>query len=163
MGYQAGGWPFRHKGNDMEKDEIKRAIQAADLWRADHGYKGRGGVVIIYHGMVSSWARELRRPAFYKPGCIAIAEDGFIHKAVGGDNFDGADAWLRVAEPPMDTEITFTIKMKAIEAEAFAQFLKRAGYSDYRQLAADGEDAGCMLLAGEKIREALAETGYAPR
>ncbi len=48
-------------------------------------------------------------------------------------------------------------------AWAFAEFLKRAGYSDYRQLAANEQEAYDMQDAGEKVRAALAEKGYAPR
>lgn len=49
------------------------------------------------------------------------------------------------------------------EAEDFAQFLKRVGFSDYRNNAVDHDEAYRMLAAGEKIRSALAEAGYAPR
>lgn len=49
------------------------------------------------------------------------------------------------------------------EAQDFAQFLKRVGFSDYRNNAADQDEAYRMLAAGEKIRRALAEAGYAPR
>jgi len=48
-------------------------------------------------------------------------------------------------------------------AWAFAEFLKRAGYRDYRQLAADDQEAYAMQEAGEKLRAALAEKGVAPR
>lgn len=48
-------------------------------------------------------------------------------------------------------------------AWAFAEFLKRAGYSDYRALAANEQEAFDMQEAGEKVRAALAEKGIAPR
>ena len=48
-------------------------------------------------------------------------------------------------------------------AWAFAAFLKRAGYSDYRVLAASEQEAYDMQCAGEKVRAALAEKGIAPR
>jgi hypothetical protein len=49
------------------------------------------------------------------------------------------------------------------QAWAFAEFLKRAGYSDYRALAASEQEAYDMRDAGEKVRAALAEQGIAPR
>lgn len=49
------------------------------------------------------------------------------------------------------------------EAWAMAEFLKRAGYSDYRTLAVDEQEAYAMRDAGEKLRTVLAEQGYAPR
>ena len=56
-----------------------------------------------------------------------------------------------------------TVSLPEREAEAFAQFLKRVGLSDYRALAASEAEAYDMLHAGEHIRKALAEAGYAPR
>jgi hypothetical protein len=49
------------------------------------------------------------------------------------------------------------------EAWALAEFLKRAGYSDYRQLAANEQEAYAMQYAGEMLRKSLAEQGIAPR
>lgn len=49
------------------------------------------------------------------------------------------------------------------QAWAFAQFLKRVGLDDYKGLSVDVDDAYTMLDAGEKIRTALADAGYAPR
>ena len=46
---------------------------------------------------------------------------------------------------------------------AFAQFLKRVAVHDYRRLAVDLDEAYAMRDAGEAIRAALAEQGYAPR
>ncbi|MGH8302035.1 MAG: DUF7706 family protein, partial [Steroidobacteraceae bacterium] len=43
------------------------------------------------------------------------------------------------------------------------QFLKRVCYSDYRAHATSEAEAYRMVEAGERIREALAEAGYAPR
>jgi hypothetical protein len=58
---------------------------------------------------------------------------------------------------------TITITIAPHEAMAYAQFLKRAGHSDYRKLAKDDDEAYDMFMAGEKIRRSLAEKGYAPR
>jgi hypothetical protein len=49
------------------------------------------------------------------------------------------------------------------QISALAQFLKRAGFSDYLRLAVDKDEAYVMIDAGEKLRAALAELGYAPR
>lgn len=48
-------------------------------------------------------------------------------------------------------------------ALALAEFLKRVGYEDYRPLAVDQQQAYAMQGAGEKVRAALADKGYAPR
>ena len=49
------------------------------------------------------------------------------------------------------------------QALALAQFLKRVGLDDYRRLAVDPDEAWTMLDAGERVRKALADAGYAPR
>lgn len=49
------------------------------------------------------------------------------------------------------------------QAWQFAQFLKRVSYHDYRELATDDYEARTMVEAGEILRRALAEVGYAPR
>ena len=49
------------------------------------------------------------------------------------------------------------------QAWAFAQFLKRVGFVDYMNNAVDSDEAREMLEAGEELRKAFAEAGYAPR
>jgi hypothetical protein len=64
-------------------------------------------------------------------------------------------------EPP----VRFSVELPFDEALAFAQFLKRAGHSDYLRFAmqSDNEEAHRMLEAANKLREALAAIGIAPR
>ena len=59
--------------------------------------------------------------------------------------------------------IRIELELSEEQAEALAQFLKRVGFSDYRSLAQDEGEAYAMLYAGERVRAALAEAGYAPR
>lgn len=63
----------------------------------------------------------------------------------------------------MQTNPTITVNLSDAQAEAFAQFLKRVGLSDYAPLAVNQEEAYAMLSAGEAIRQELAHAGYAPR
>jgi hypothetical protein len=60
---------------------------------------------------------------------------------------------------------TIEIQVTLTDAQAweFAQFLKRVCYSDYRAHATSEAEAYRMVEAGERIREALAKAGYAPR
>lgn len=55
------------------------------------------------------------------------------------------------------------IELNSDQAWALAQFLKRVGYSDYRSLAVNADEAYEMVDAGELVRKALAEFGIAPR
>lgn len=49
------------------------------------------------------------------------------------------------------------------QAWQFAQFLKRVSWHDYRELSTCDEEARDMVEAGELVRKALAEAGFAPR
>ncbi|MDR0779920.1 MAG: hypothetical protein LBF16_04370 [Pseudomonadales bacterium] len=62
-----------------------------------------------------------------------------------------------------ERQITFTVQLDAKHAWAFAQFLKRVGFNDYRPLAVDVDEAYLMVEAGEAIRTELRAVGYAPR
>jgi hypothetical protein len=55
------------------------------------------------------------------------------------------------------------VELSTDEAEAFAQFLKRASFKDFRDCAADDDEAYFIRDAGERIRDALASAGIAPR
>ena len=59
--------------------------------------------------------------------------------------------------------VRLSVDLTPGEAWGFAQFLKRAGFSTYRECAVDRGEAYRMLQVGEKVREALADAGYAPR
>ena len=62
----------------------------------------------------------------------------------------------------MDT-VQITVVLTETEAWEFAQFLKRVCFSDYRGCAISDAEAYYMIDAGERIRSALANQGYAPR
>jgi hypothetical protein len=59
--------------------------------------------------------------------------------------------------------VEITVKLTDAQAWQLAQFLKRARFSDYRSHATSEAEAYHMIDAGEHIRRALAEQGYAPR
>lgn len=59
--------------------------------------------------------------------------------------------------------MTIEVELSDEQAWALAEFLKRVGFSDVRPLAVDEREAYDMIYAGEKVRAALSEKGYAPR
>lgn len=59
--------------------------------------------------------------------------------------------------------IQITVVLTETEAWEYAQFLKRVCFSDYRGCATSDAEAQHMMDAGEHIRRALADQGYAPR
>ena len=63
----------------------------------------------------------------------------------------------------MNGGVEIHLELPAEQAWALAEFLKRAGYSDYRTLAASEQEAYAMRDAGDKIRAALTAQGCAPR
>jgi hypothetical protein len=60
-------------------------------------------------------------------------------------------------------QVEITVTLTDAEAWQFAQFLKRACFSDYRSHATSEAEAYQMIDAGDRIRRALANQGYAPR
>jgi hypothetical protein len=60
-------------------------------------------------------------------------------------------------------DVCVNIRFTDQEAWDLAQFLKRAGFTDYRSNAVDDAEAYRMLATGEKVKSALAECGYRPR
>ena len=59
--------------------------------------------------------------------------------------------------------LQITVILTDAQAWEFAQFLKRACFSDYRGHATSDNEAYHMIDAGERIRRALADQGYASR
>jgi hypothetical protein len=59
--------------------------------------------------------------------------------------------------------IEITVMLTDAQAWEYAQFLKRVCFSDYRGCATNEAEAYLMRDAGELIRRALADKGYAPR
>ena len=59
--------------------------------------------------------------------------------------------------------VEITVTLTAGQAWQFAQFLKRVSFREYRTNATCEDEAYLMRDAGEIIRSALAEQGYAPR
>jgi hypothetical protein len=59
--------------------------------------------------------------------------------------------------------VRVVLELSEAQAFAFAQFLKRSTFEDYRGRAVSTDEAYAMIAACEAIRQALAEAGYAPR
>ncbi|MEI8122742.1 MAG: hypothetical protein WCI20_11875 [bacterium] len=61
-------------------------------------------------------------------------------------------------------KITITLEIEEEEvAEALAQFVKRCGWTEWRQNAVDDLEASRMRYAFGVLQKALAEQGFAPR
>jgi hypothetical protein len=72
-------------------------INLARIWRTEHGYTGKGGVIVIYDGVVNGWANELRDPNHWRPGCIAVDVTGRQWISSGGNIQQGAEHWEPVS------------------------------------------------------------------
>jgi hypothetical protein len=59
--------------------------------------------------------------------------------------------------------INLNVELNETEAMAFAQFLKRVGYEDFKTFSVSSEEAYLMQSAGESIRKALALKNISPR
>ncbi|EEE9867661.1 hypothetical protein DI379_23555 [Salmonella enterica subsp. enterica serovar Javiana] len=56
------------------------------------------GVVLIWNGQVYCWKDKLRDAKHERPGVVAVDCYGHVFRAVGGNDYDGAAAWV-VYEP----------------------------------------------------------------
>ncbi len=64
----------------------------------------------------------------------------------------------------MTKQINIAIEeMNEAETLALAQFVKRVGWSEFRENATDDEEAYLIRAAIGKLQEALARNGYNPR
>jgi len=59
-------------------------------------------------------------------------------------------------------EICLMVPLSEQEAWDLAQFLKRAGFADFRSNAIDDEEAYRMQAVAQKLRSNLATIGYNP-
>lgn len=53
--------------------------------------------------------------------------------------------------------------MNADQAQALAQFFKRIGFSEFKQLAVSIDEAYLMQEGALKVADGLADNGFAPR
>lgn len=74
--------------------ESLRVIAAS--WRACNP-EHSGGVVLLWQGVAYGWTDSMRRPECERPGAFAVAEDGQMFVAEGGDQTNGAQRWSAVS------------------------------------------------------------------
>ena len=61
--------------------------------------------------------------------------------------------------------MTVEVKLELTDGQALAlaQFVKRVGWSEFRNNAVDDDEAYAIRDAVDQVMKALAEAGYAPR
>jgi hypothetical protein len=59
-----------------------------------------------------------------------------------------------------DTPVELVLRLTDEEAAALAAFLRRAGYSEFRECAKDNGEAYRMLHAASELRASLGRVGY---
>jgi len=72
-------------------------VRVAEAWRFEHG-KADDGVVLVYDGAAYGWKDCLRDPQHERPGAMAIDAAGSAWFADGGNDYDGAERWLPIAD-----------------------------------------------------------------
>lgn len=65
--------------------------------------------------------------------------------------------------PMTQKTVMVSVELTDEEAWAFAQYLKRVGFYDYKSNSENEEQTYLMRDAGFKVQKALADVGYAPR
>jgi len=75
--------------------KAKHITEIAEQYRRNNPER-LGGVVLIWQGQEYGWKNELRDPQSERPGAYAVDAKGNIWKAVGGNDYDGAERWEAV-------------------------------------------------------------------
>lgn len=60
-------------------------------------------------------------------------------------------------------EVVVTLRLSEDTAWALAQFVKRVGWSEFRALAVDDEEAGQIRAGVDALQRVLRDAGVAPR
>lgn len=74
---------------------IEALRTTATKWRTSN-LEHSDGVVLVWEGNVYGWKNELRDPQNERPGAYAVDMAGLVYKAEGGDDSNGAKAWVAV-------------------------------------------------------------------
>lgn len=77
-------------------NQIEALRTTATQWRTANPDR-RGGVVLIWQGSVYGWKNCLRDASHEQPGAYAVDAAGHVFIAEGGNDYDGAKAWVAVA------------------------------------------------------------------
>ncbi len=63
-------------------------------YRREWGKSKAGGFVVFFGREPQGWIDQLRNPEHWRPGCVAIDDEGKRWIAMGGNNYDGASEWV---------------------------------------------------------------------
>ncbi|WP_321853790.1 hypothetical protein [Burkholderia cenocepacia] len=74
--------------------DAKTMLDDARRYREQEELDGKGGVVVFFQGEVQAWVNQLRNPEHWRPGCIAVDEQGRTWTTIAGSERDGALMWL---------------------------------------------------------------------
>ena len=66
---------------------------AAEWREAQTDNRAKTGVVLIWNNEVYGWKNVLRDAASEQPGAVAVDTSGHVFRAVGGDDYNGANRW----------------------------------------------------------------------
>lgn len=72
---------------------LERIKKLADDYRKNERSDFKDGLVVIFGDKVEGWMNKLGSPHQWKPGCIAVDQDGNSWLADGGNPKDGAKKW----------------------------------------------------------------------
>lgn len=102
------------------------------------------------------------------PSGLPLAADAADLHAQAADHLETRRRQLGGASLSADPsgegrDVQVTAFLSPAEAWNLAQFLKRAGFSDFRINAQDDGEAYGMRDAADRVRKALSEAGFAPR
>lgn len=69
-------------------------VKISQAWRIANAEHAQSGIVLIWNDEVYGWKNCLRDAQHERPGAIAVDVTGNIFIAEGGNDYDGAKAWV---------------------------------------------------------------------
>lgn len=71
---------------------IMSILEKAKDYREENNFKT--GIVLFFGGEICGWKNELRDPQSELPETLAVDSNNKIFKAVGGNDYHGAQTWI---------------------------------------------------------------------
>ena len=72
--------------------------EIANRWRQENAwecpYVLDSGIVLIWEGEAYAWRNKIRDASTERTGVIAVDLEGILYQAEGGNDEDGAKAWV---------------------------------------------------------------------
>jgi hypothetical protein len=83
-------------GKGLDSTSLSEKIKVAAGYRTENPSRAPRGFVMIYRGSACAWCASKPIPGEWEPGVFAVDTEGNVYRAEGGNEYDGAERFVRV-------------------------------------------------------------------